>query len=33
LGIQEDLMGIGALSIDYDAEGDSHAPKPQKPDD
>ena len=32
MGIQEDLMGIGALSIGYEAEGGSHAPKPRKPD-
>ena len=32
MGIQEDLMGIGALSIGYEAEGCSHAPKPRKPD-
>ena len=30
MGIQEDLMGIGALSIGYEAEGGSHAPKPRK---
>ena len=28
MGIQEDLMGIGALSIGYEAEGGSHSPKP-----
>ena len=32
MGIQEDLMGIGALSIGYEAEGGSHSPKPRKPD-
>ena len=32
MGIQEDLMGIGALSIGYEAEGGSHAPKPRQPD-
>lgn len=32
MGIQEDLMGIGALSIGYEAEGGAHAPKPRKPD-
>ena len=32
MGIQEDLMGIGALSIGYEAEGGIHAPKPRKPD-
>ena len=32
MGIEEDLMGIGALSIGYEAEGGSHAPKPRKPD-
>ncbi len=25
-------MGIGALSIGYEAEGGSHTPKPRKPD-
>lgn len=30
MGIQEDLMGIGVLSIGYEAEGGSHAPR--KPD-
>ena len=29
---QEDLMGIGALSIGYEAEGGNHSPKPRKPD-
>ena len=32
MGIQEDLMGIGALSIGYEAEGGSHSPKPRKAD-
>ena len=32
MGIEEDLMGIGALSIGYEAEGGSHAPKSRKPD-
>lgn len=32
MGIQDDLMGIGALSIGYEAEGGSHAPKPRKSD-
>ena len=32
MGIQEDLMGIGALSIGYEAEGGNHSPKPRKPD-
>ena len=32
MGIDDDLMGIGALSIGYEAEGGSHAPKPRKPD-
>ena len=32
MGIQENLMGIGALSIGYEAEGGSHSQKPRKPD-
>ena len=32
LGINDNLMGIGALSIGYEAEGGSHTPKPRKPD-
>ena len=32
MGINENLMGIGALSIGYEAEGGSYAPKPRKPD-
>ena len=32
MGIKEDLMGIGALSIGYEAEGGSHTPKPRKTD-
>ena len=32
MGIQDDLMGIGALSIGYEAEGGSRSPKPRKPD-
>ena len=32
MGIDDDLMGIGALSIGYEAEGGSHAPKHRKPD-
>jgi len=32
MGVEGDLMGVGALSIGYEAEGGSHAPKPRKPD-
>jgi nitroreductase len=32
MGIQDNLMGIGALSIGYEAEGGSKAPKPRKAD-
>lgn len=32
MGINENLMGVGALSIGYEAEGGSRSPKPRKPD-